>query len=217
MFRKTLPHGFGLIEIMVGLAIGMIATIVMLQTLSVSERQKRTTTGASDAQSNGAVSLFSIERDVKMAGWGLQGSVFAGCTSFFTYNTTAGGAIDSNTTPGSSLVSVLSITDGGTKPDTITIRYYDDPSNQDFRFAIASIANVQAKPEDKFVVSSVKGCNVKDLLVISNGAQCTLAQVSSVDSTAVSISHDTGADYPYNPKATDMTGWPNYDGSSRLQ
>lgn len=217
MLRRSSINGFGLIEIMVGLMIAMIATIVMFQTFAVSESQKRTTTGAADAQTNGAIALFALERDIKMAGWGLQGSVFAGCTSFFTYNAAASGAIDSNTTAGSSLVAVLSIVDGGDNPDTVTIQHYDDPSHQDFRFGIATVMAPQATADAAFVVSSVKGCNANDLLIASNGSQCTLAQVSAVDATTRALSHIPDAAFPYNPPTTAMSGWPLHTVSSRLQ
>ncbi|HVK95151.1 MAG TPA: prepilin-type N-terminal cleavage/methylation domain-containing protein, partial [Noviherbaspirillum sp.] len=60
--------GFSLIEIMVGLAMGMVSMVVIMQVFSVFEGGKRTTTGGADAQSNGAISLYMIERDVRMAG-----------------------------------------------------------------------------------------------------------------------------------------------------
>jgi type IV pilus assembly protein PilW len=217
MSRISASRGFGLIEIMVGLAIGMIATIIMFQALAVSERQKRTTTGAADAQTNGAIALFALERDIKMAGWGLQGSVFAGCTSFFTYDTAKSGAIDSNTTPGSSLAAVLSIVDGGNDPDAVTIQYYDNPSSQDFHFSIATLTAPQATADAAFVVSSVKGCSPGDLLIVGNGLDCTLAQVSAVATTTKTLSHDPGGAYPYNAPVASMTGWPVHTVRSRLQ
>jgi type IV pilus assembly protein PilW len=56
MKLKSSPHtaGFSLVEIMVGLAIGMLAVIVILQVFALSEGRKRTTTSGGDAQSNGA-------------------------------------------------------------------------------------------------------------------------------------------------------------------
>jgi len=39
-------RGFGLVEIMVGLVIGMITSLIVFQVFEVTERQKRTTTGA---------------------------------------------------------------------------------------------------------------------------------------------------------------------------
>jgi type IV pilus assembly protein PilW len=207
--------GFGLIEILVGLAIGTIASVIMLQALALSERQKRTTTGASDVQSNGAISLITVERDIKMAGWGMQGDVFSGCTEFFTYDTTTGGAIDTNTTPGSSLVSVVSIVDGDTSPDTITIRHYDDPSSQDFRFSVATLTTAQATADADFTLTSVKGCKANDLIIASNSTQCTLAQVSSVDTATNKVSHAAGTGMRYN--APDLTLWPVHGTSSRIQ
>ena len=70
---KSLPQqhaGFGLIEIMVGLAISMLATIVMMQVFALSEARKRTTTNGGDAQSNGAITFFQLQRDISEAGYG---------------------------------------------------------------------------------------------------------------------------------------------------
>jgi len=63
-------RGFTLVELMVGLVIGLIGVIVMMQVFSVSEGYKRTTTGGDDAQNNGAISLYGLQRDIRMAGQG---------------------------------------------------------------------------------------------------------------------------------------------------
>jgi len=63
-------RGFSLVELMVGLAIGMIGVVIMMQIFSVSEGYKRTTTGGDDAQNNGAISLYGLQRDLRMAGEG---------------------------------------------------------------------------------------------------------------------------------------------------
>lgn len=63
-------RGFSLVELMVGLAIGMIGVVIMMQIFSVSEGYKRTTTGGDDAQNNGAISLYSLQRDLRQAGQG---------------------------------------------------------------------------------------------------------------------------------------------------
>lgn len=67
---KRIPAGFSLIELMVGLAIGMIGVVIMMQIFSVSEGYKRTTTGGDDAQNNGAIALYGLQRDLRMAGQG---------------------------------------------------------------------------------------------------------------------------------------------------
>src|SRR4051812_31720193 len=63
--------GFSLIELMVGLAIGLLAVIVIIQVMSVFDAQRRTTTGSADAQTNGGIALYSIAREMQMAGYPL--------------------------------------------------------------------------------------------------------------------------------------------------
>jgi type IV pilus assembly protein PilW len=74
-------RGFSIIELMVGLMIGLIGTLVIFQVFAVSEQQKRRTTGLSDAQQGGSYALFDLEREVRMAGSGIStlGSLM-GCT-----------------------------------------------------------------------------------------------------------------------------------------
>lgn len=76
----TGQRGVTLIELMVGMLIGMLAILVISQVLLVSEGQKRTTTGGSDAQINGALSVYAIQRDVQTAGYGFTSSpAIVGC------------------------------------------------------------------------------------------------------------------------------------------
>jgi type IV pilus assembly protein PilW len=70
MSNSRAGRGFSLIELMVGLAIGMIGVVIMMQIFSVSEAYKRTTTGGDDAQNNGAIALYGLQRDLRMAGQG---------------------------------------------------------------------------------------------------------------------------------------------------
>ena len=54
-----MPRGFGLIEIMVGVVIGLIAVLVIYQVYTVAEGFKRNTTAAGEAQMNGLFSILS--------------------------------------------------------------------------------------------------------------------------------------------------------------
>lgn len=67
---RSCQTGFSLVEILIGLVIGMFGILVVLQVLSVSEGQKRTVTSGGDAQTSAMVSLTMIERDVLSAGFG---------------------------------------------------------------------------------------------------------------------------------------------------
>lgn len=60
--------GISLVELMIGMLIGMIAVIVMMQVFSVSEGFKRTTTGGDDAQNTGAIGLYGLRREMQQSG-----------------------------------------------------------------------------------------------------------------------------------------------------
>lgn len=51
----------------------------MMQVFSAAEGQKRSTTGTGDAQSNGAMALYSLQRDIRQAGYGLNALNVLGC------------------------------------------------------------------------------------------------------------------------------------------
>ena len=67
-------RGIGLVETMIGLAIGLLASAVILQTFLVSEGFRRNTTSAGDAQQNGLFATFTLVRELANAGNGLATS-----------------------------------------------------------------------------------------------------------------------------------------------
>lgn len=71
--------GFSLVEVMVGMLIGMIGIIVMMQLFSLTEGQKRSTTGGGDAQSAGAIALYGLQRDIRQGGYGISDIRLLGC------------------------------------------------------------------------------------------------------------------------------------------
>ncbi len=77
---KLRAAGFSLVEIMVGMVIGMLGIIIMMQVFTLAESQKRTTTGGGDAQSNAAISLYGLQRDIRQAGFGASDMKLLGCT-----------------------------------------------------------------------------------------------------------------------------------------
>lgn len=69
-FRTQQSKGFTLVEIMVAMVIGLIATIVMFQVFSASEERRRATTGAGDTQSIGNITLLNLQNQIAQAGYG---------------------------------------------------------------------------------------------------------------------------------------------------
>ncbi|MEO8022837.1 PilW family protein [Polaromonas sp.] len=82
--------GFTLIELMISLALGLLTVLVITNVMIMSEGQRRSATSGSDAQVNGALSLYMIQRDVQMAGYGLASNPAAlGCGINASYGGTA--------------------------------------------------------------------------------------------------------------------------------
>jgi type IV pilus assembly protein PilW len=61
-------------EILIAMAVGMIALVVVAQTFAVTEGQRRTTTSGSDAQQTAMVSLSLLEGSLLNAGMNLTGT-----------------------------------------------------------------------------------------------------------------------------------------------
>src|SRR5258706_3801595 len=77
--RRT-AQGMSMVELMVAMAIALIGTVIIFQVFEVSEGIKRTTTSGGDAQQNGVVAAYVIERDLRQAGNGFSDASLIGCT-----------------------------------------------------------------------------------------------------------------------------------------
>ncbi|MCW5660749.1 MAG: PilW family protein [Burkholderiaceae bacterium] len=68
-------------EILVGMTIGVITLLIVMQLFMTTEGTKRTTTGASDAQQAGSFSTYALERQLRLAGTGFahMSSAIWGC------------------------------------------------------------------------------------------------------------------------------------------
>ena len=77
--QSSRQSGFSLIEILVGMAIGMLGIIVMMQVFAVSEERKRTTNAGSDAQGNAALALDGMRREILRGGYGFAGNRLLSC------------------------------------------------------------------------------------------------------------------------------------------
>ena len=178
MHSPVTQSGFSLIEILVGLVISLLVTLVIMQVFSVFEGQKRSTTGTADAQTNGNIALYNVQRDVQLAGFGLP--VFAKTNSPLFCND----AVDPTKTD--ERVSPVVITDGGAAAgasDTITVRYGSTPSGG--IPVQVSLATVTAAPAMSVGVSNNMGCQVNDTAIIVNGTSCVITSVTGPTDIAV--------------------------------
>lgn len=216
---KLPQNGFSLVEVMVGLGIGMISMIVIMQTFAVFEGEKRSTTSGVDAQNNGAVALYMIEQDARMAGWGMDTSAYSGCNTTYSYcdgSAVCGGA--EGAIPGFDFAS-LKAADGGAGPDTFNARYFSDPKVGSFSLpANTTLQKTMPQPSSELDVGSVNGCNVGEFVLVQQAGSCTLMQITHIQDTALKIQHNPGSSGPFNPPAAyqNDNGWPAYTKGARL-
>lgn len=78
--RLRKQAGFSLIEILVGLGIGMIGMVVMLNVFRVSEGYKRNTTNGDDARTAGAIAIYTVQRDLRQSGYNIVLPNLLGCS-----------------------------------------------------------------------------------------------------------------------------------------
>lgn len=120
-FQTIRQAGFTLIEVMIALLIGLIGIVVMMQTFSVSEGFKRTATSGTDAQINGAVALYMLEREIRLAGYGMNALMQMGCPSVRVWYNPTNSGVDLHFVPFE--INPVGIPAGDANTDTLMITY----------------------------------------------------------------------------------------------
>ena len=186
--------GFTLMELMVGMTIGMIATIVIVQVMSVFEAQKRATTGTADAQTNGGIALYSIGREAAMAGFPLYPGTDTPLSCTTTTSSVAGLTANTALTP-VAITEVAAVASVSPATDKITIRYGNPQETGAAAGATAGVpSTITALVGSAATVGSNLGCQVGDITVINTGATCAISKVTAVSAAGVSPISVTLAD-----------------------
>ncbi len=226
--RKPASRGFTLVEILVGLVLAMIAIIIMYQVFAVFESQRRTTVSGGSAQSAGHLSMYAIERDVRIAGLGL---VYVSRPDFFeysgeitcpggvrTYSASTGGV---QWADGARPTVPVRVAEGGVNPDSFSILFGPSsaggaPSKLASPISVASLGNgflVSNAPwVDDAAVPPVNAVFRKDDIVMVGqpsmmplGHPCIRLKISSVEKDAGTglplLKFAAGAGFDENPPA----------------
>lgn len=209
-FELRHHSGFGLVDVMVGMVIGLLATLVIMQVFSVYESQRRATTSSSDAQTNGSIALFNLQRDIQMAGYGLPmpmadpESSSLKCDPLPEYDPD-----EDLTTDNSIKLFPIEIVDGaGDTSDIIKVRYSKNAAG-------AVPTKIVGGPYDDITLDHNLGCKDGDVAFIvnsSNSCLMTLLQkpdgISGTDKVALQDDPDPFVFYP--GKLTCMGDWQEY-------
>ena len=194
--------GFSLVELMVAMLIGLIGIIIITHLYVTNDRYKRSTTGAGTAQVNGAVALYTLEREIRMSGYGINHSAALGCTcvgagcspvqyyyngnSSFPPAAGAAGALPAR------IAAPVLIRDNPGAPDTITVLY----SVAAERMLPAAVSEITLGPNHDYKVDGAQGFADNNLVLVAQGGTCLLKQISKVQAGTSTLEHRSGA---FNP------------------
>jgi len=186
-----------LIEVLVAIAIGLIGILIMSQAYLTSDQFNKATLGAGGAQTNGNVALFTLEREVRMSGYGINHAVPLGCGNINwyyngNYSTNMGGTLTNI------LLAPVYVTSAPNTPDQITVMY--GTGN------VRTIPTVLTAPSttDELTIDGMGGFFADPsfdrlLLVNKAGTVCTMMQVSALVPAASKLQHQSTASALYNP------------------
>ena len=179
-------RGFSLVEIMIATVVGMLGILIIMQVFLVAEGQKRTTTGGANAQENALMAMFTLERELRIAGLGLVG---LGCTTVNSYNGAA--AYSFNPWP----VTIERDTPAAGS-DRITLLY----SNSPFGNIPTTLTFAANNSNQMITVANGDGFAIGNLVIVSQSPlACTVAEISATK-VANGSSWDLATDgRTYNP------------------
>ncbi len=197
-FRRALERGMSLIEVLVAVAIGLIGILIMTQAYLTSDEFNKATLGAGGAQTNGNVALFTLEREVRMAGYGINHSGALGCGNFNwyydpNYSGTLGGTLPNITLA----PAVITVTAG--LPDQITVMY----TTGETRMVPTKLTSTMPNSSASLDVDGTTGFNDNDLILLVNKSgppyTCTMSQISTVQTASSKLQRNPGGNAPHNP------------------
>ncbi len=178
-------RGFSLVEILVGAAIGLIGIVIIFQTLALTESRRRTTGAGSESQVSGALALYTLERDLRLAGFGFSAAPELGCT--VEASATARGAFNFPLLP------VQIVQGAAGAPDALNVLWGNSPLFVNLQSFTASNATTKATQ------SSRAGLRPGDLLIaaglVAGVTRCALLEITDNGTDTIIITHTPGAGY----------------------
>ncbi|TQK11725.1 PilW family protein [Herbaspirillum sp. SJZ107] len=169
--------GFSIVELMVSVAIGMLALAFAVRMVAGSEKTRETELGGSDSMQNGMVALFSISGDANQAGFGLNDSILAGCDTRLT--DTGGYALAPGALAGTTPLAPVVIEANGSAPDRISFYAGSSLTGTATLRLTASYASGTRVTVDRVPYGFSQGDVVVVAPELVGGGRCALAQLSS--------------------------------------
>ncbi|MCX7627172.1 MAG: PilW family protein [Methylophilaceae bacterium] len=228
---RTSQRGLTLVEMMVGLAIGLIGLLAVAQIFVTFSQQRNTATQTMEAQSNGVMALYLLERDLMQAGYGLMplqscrdsnsgadgdgDGVVDNDQDIHWYYFPASCSSTCGVQPQPLSSKPVQIVENGSGPggDSLVVHYANAITGAPGTYLL----NNQSTASDSYKVSSVSGFSQGDMAVVMVGDSCTLFQVTEIEPGNRMLRHTStysimvgGASESrtsaYNPSVADPNG-----------
>jgi type IV pilus assembly protein PilW len=166
-------QGMGLVEILVGLVIGLIGVLVIFQTMAVWGERTATTVSGGDSRTSGAVGMHYLEQDLAQGGLGFGRTNATGRQFVPGCDVT----VPSGITPegGNFRLAAVDINDGASgAPDTVTVLYAGS-SDANVNFSDVALF----KPvSGKYSSDQGRALQKDDWVVLARQGGCELRKVS---------------------------------------
>lgn len=159
--------GMSLVEVLVGLVVGMISILSIYQMLKVNEDFRRFSIGGSGAQMSGGVATLLLQMDLQRAGLGIGDRLALGCS------------VNSNLLPAFPLVPVVIASAGAGTSDNVTVLY--STANAGHLAARTNDLSMHNAGDLQFSEVDVASRFVGgDMAIAWDGTSCPLFQITGV-------------------------------------
>lgn len=197
-YRVLRPRqrGFSLVELMVGVAVALVAVVVIMQVFQLSEGRRRTTTGGDDAQASGLIAATMLQRDLRQAGQGITHADLLGCAltlpSGRVVNNLSGVTVNAaDIPPGDANTDTLRVTYGSGSGSPEGSRVLAQPSGNVYSVAAAGAFvqndNVIAIPEVRPI-----GCTARLTTVLAAPLGNNVTTTAAAAGMANGVLHNLG-------------------------
>jgi type IV pilus assembly protein PilW len=174
-------RGFTLVELLISIVIGIIIVGAGFGVYITFSKSFSVQTSITEMQENARIGMNIISSEIKFAGYGM------GCGRLRSYYDPGTGQQAGDDTFFLAPVKVID-----SDPDTIIIFYGSGEESATIREPMPNSSAV-------LKVYSIPDLEVGDLMIITDGCEGTILQVSGFNEQSRIIQHNPGGNFPYNP------------------
>jgi type IV pilus assembly protein PilW len=191
--------GVSLVELMVAMVVSMLTVLVIINLMSSYGRQQRLGGSVNDAQNSAMIALNAIAQDLQSAGLGMSHQTLQDCANLRS-------SVDGTALPNFD-VAAVSISDGGSGPDTVRVRYGESMRGD----ASVNLSANMSSPTGDMTVASSYGFAAGDVVLVTNDTNtCTLRKLTGVVTSSPPVLQAAATASPnYNPGGSPV-GWVSY-------